>query len=69
MLASADLDQCVHILTLAEQLNLMLMAKSSLAHWEQKVYYFPGDPSEYCLSRSVAIFATHVTFYFYYFCT
>jgi hypothetical protein len=37
VLASADLNQRTHILTLAEQLNLMLMTKSSLADWEQKL--------------------------------
>ncbi len=36
-LASADFDQCMCILTLADWLNLMLMAKSSLANWEQKL--------------------------------
>jgi hypothetical protein len=34
-LASADLNQREHILTLADQLNLMLTAKSSLANWER----------------------------------
>ncbi len=33
------------------------------------VYFFPGHPSEYFLLQRVANFATHVTFYFYYFCT
>jgi hypothetical protein len=36
-LASADLDQCACILTLADRLNLMLMAESSPANWEQKL--------------------------------
>jgi hypothetical protein len=36
-LASADLDQRVRILTLADRLNLMLTAKSSLANWECKL--------------------------------
>jgi hypothetical protein len=36
-LASADLDQCARILTLAVRLNLMLTAESSLADWERKL--------------------------------
>jgi hypothetical protein len=36
-LASADLDQRARILALAERLNLMLMAESSLADWERKL--------------------------------
>jgi hypothetical protein len=36
-LASADLDQCACILTLAEKLNLMLTAESSLTNWERKL--------------------------------
>jgi hypothetical protein len=36
-LASADLDQHERILTLADWLNLMLTAKSSLANWECKL--------------------------------
>ncbi len=37
-LATADLDQRVRILTLADRLNLMLTAKSSLADWERKLF-------------------------------
>ena len=36
-LASADLDQRARILTLAERLDLMLMAESGLADWERKL--------------------------------
>jgi hypothetical protein len=36
-LASADLNQCACLLTLANCLNLMLMAKSGLADWERKL--------------------------------
>ena len=36
-LASADLDQKVRILTLADRLDLMLTAESSLANWERKL--------------------------------
>lgn len=36
-LASADLDQRARILTLAERLDLMLMAESGLANWERKL--------------------------------
>ncbi len=36
-LASADLDQRARILALAEQLDLMLTAKSGLADWERKL--------------------------------
>jgi hypothetical protein len=36
-LASADLDQCTRIFTLAERLDLMLMAESGLADWEHKL--------------------------------
>jgi hypothetical protein len=36
-LASADLDQRTRILALANRLNLMLTAKSSLADWERKL--------------------------------
>jgi hypothetical protein len=36
-LASADLDQRARILTLAERLDLMLMAESGLADWECKL--------------------------------
>jgi hypothetical protein len=36
-LASADLDQRARILTLADRLNLMLTAESSLADWECKL--------------------------------
>ncbi len=36
-LASADLDQRACLLTLANRLNLMLMAKSSLADWQRKL--------------------------------
>jgi hypothetical protein len=36
-LASADLDQCARILTLANRLNLMLTTEASLAHWECKL--------------------------------
>ena len=35
-LASANLDQCAHILPLARHLDLMLTAESSLAYWECK---------------------------------
>ena len=37
-LASADLDQKVRILALADRLDLMLTAESSLANWEQKLH-------------------------------
>ncbi len=37
-LASADLDQKAHILALADQLDLMLSAESSLADWERKLH-------------------------------
>ncbi len=36
-LASADLVQHARILTLADRLNLMLTAESSLVDWEQKL--------------------------------
>jgi hypothetical protein len=36
-LASADLDQHVRILTLADRLNLMLTAEAGLADWERKL--------------------------------
>ena len=36
-LASADLDQKARILALADRLDLMLTAESSLADWEQKL--------------------------------
>jgi hypothetical protein len=36
-LASTNLDQHVHLLTLANCLNLMLMAKLGLAEWERKL--------------------------------
>jgi hypothetical protein len=36
-LASTNLDQRAHILALAKRLDLMLMAESSLADWEQKL--------------------------------
>ncbi len=36
-LAGADLDQRAQILTLADQLNLMLMAEAGLADWERKL--------------------------------
>jgi hypothetical protein len=36
-LASADLNQCTRILTLAERPNLMLMVELSLANWEWKL--------------------------------
>jgi hypothetical protein len=36
-LASTNLDQCTHILVLAERLNLLLTAESSLADWERKL--------------------------------
>ena len=36
-LVSADLDQHAHILTLANWLNLILTAESSLANWERKL--------------------------------
>ncbi len=38
-LASTNLDQHGHILTLANRLNLMLTDKSSLADWEHKLSY------------------------------
>jgi hypothetical protein len=37
MLSSADLDQRAWILTLADRLDLMLTAESSLANWERKL--------------------------------
>jgi hypothetical protein len=37
VLAGADLDQRACILALAERLNLMLTAESSLADWERKL--------------------------------
>ena len=37
-LATADLDQKARILALADRLDLMLTAESSLAHWEQKLH-------------------------------
>ena len=37
-LATADLDQKACILALADQLDLMLTAESSLADWEQKLH-------------------------------
>ena len=36
-LAGADLDQHARILTLADQMNLMLMAEAGLADWECKL--------------------------------
>jgi hypothetical protein len=36
-LASTNLDQCARLLTLANRLKLMLMAKSGLADWERKL--------------------------------
>jgi hypothetical protein len=36
-LASANLDQCVGLLTLANRLNLILMATSGLTNWERKL--------------------------------
>jgi hypothetical protein len=36
-LAGADLDQRARILTLADRLNLMLMAEASLSDWERKL--------------------------------
>jgi hypothetical protein len=36
-LAGADLDQRARISTLADRLNLMLMAEASLADWERKL--------------------------------
>jgi hypothetical protein len=36
-LVSADLNQRAYILTLADRLDLMLTAESSLTNWEQKL--------------------------------
>ena len=36
-LATADLDQCARILTLADRIDLMTTAESILADWEQRL--------------------------------
>ncbi len=46
-LASDDLDQRVRILTLADRLNLMLTAESSLANWERNLLQLGELPLPY----------------------